>query len=232
MPRFRFSLIAIPRVVTLAMCVFIPSCSFHSVQLDLLTELLQERFANTKRISPSKVYWWDFNYANNTYRLFPVDWRGATALTDGKRWIVALQGTRIRLVRDLVARRDLEFSFQTAIKQFESSDLVDGRQSGDSNEGDRYTEIVRMSSVSSGQIVLSPSKIMKCSTPIFDDQKLRRVTFCIDEDAERFGFNEVEFNRNQEILRIIQSVGERDRVELLRSSTIVSEEDLEIFLNT
>ncbi len=70
-----------------------------------------------------EAFWWDFNYAGSTYRLFPLNWKGSTALTDGKRWIVVLQENRIQLVRDLVARRDLEFSFSKHTKQSESGDL-------------------------------------------------------------------------------------------------------------
>jgi len=225
------------RVVTLVATALIASCTFQSRQLDFVTSTWQDRFSKTNAGTSEEVFWWDFNYASNTYRLFPVNWKGSTALTDGKRWIVVLQENRIQLVRDLVARRDLTFSFSAYSRRSNSKDRdvsidgfwLDDQQSGDLDENLRYREIVRMSSSATGQ--KSDATELKCGVPAFDFKQLLRVTNCIDEEGDLVEFNVVKLDRNREPLKIIQGLDERNWIELSRSGTRVSEQELRRFLN-
>jgi hypothetical protein len=200
------------RVVTLVATALIASCTFQSRQLDFVTSTWQDRFSKANAGTSEEVFWWDFNYADNTYRLFPVNWKGSTALTDGKRWIVVLQEDRIQLVRDLVARRDLAFSFTAYTRR--------------SNSKERD---VSMSSSATGQ--KSDSTELKCGVPAFDFKQLRRVTNCIDEEGDLVEFNVVKLDRNREPLKIIQGLDDRNWIELSRSGTRVNEQELRRFLN-
>ena len=225
------------RVVPLVATALIASCTFQSRQLDFVTSTWQDRFSKANAGTSEEVFWWDFNYADNTYRLFPLIWKGSTALTDGKRWIVVLQENRIQLVRDLVARRDLAFSFTAYTKRsnLEESDVstddfwVDDQQSGDLNENLRYRQIVRMSSSAMGQ--KSDATELKCGVPAFDSKQLRRVTNCIDEEGDLVEFAVVKLDRNREPLKIIQGLDERNWIELSRSGARVNEQELRRFLS-
>ena len=225
------------RVVTLVATALIASCTFQSRQLDFVTSTWQDRFSKANAGTSEEVFWWDFNYADNTYRLFPVNWKGSTALTDGKRWIVVLQENRIKLVRDLVARRDLAFSSTAYTKQSESGGRAeetgvfqaDNRQGDGLDRNSRFQEIVRISSSATGQS--GNATELKCGVAAFDSKQLRRVTNCIDEEGGLVEFNVVKLNRNREPLKIIQGLDERKRIELSRSGTRVNELELRRFLN-
>ena len=237
MPKFVASIMSASRVVTLVASALIASCSFQSRQLDFVKSTWQDRFSKADARKSEEVFWWDFNYAGNTYRLFPLSWKGSTALTDGKRWIVVLQENRIQLVRDLVARRDLAFSFTAYTRRSNSKERdisidgfwLDDQQSGDLDENLRYREIVRMSSSATGQ--KSDSTELKCGVPAFDFKQLLRVTNCIDEEGDLVEFNVVKLDRNREPLKIIQGLDERNWIELSRSGTRVNEQELRRFLN-
>ena len=226
------------RVIGIAACIFVSSCSFQSRQLDFLRSTWQDRFSKTSAETSEEVFWWDFIYADTSYRLFPLNLKGSTALTDGKRWIVVLRESKIELIRDLVARRDVKFSFMAYAQQFQPGEWTESRdgcrvvdqQSGDCNTNREFVESVRISSLATGRKSYVKGKEMKCGVSTFDTKQLRQVTLCMDEEGDPVEFNVVEMDEKGVPAKIIQRLNERGRVVLSRSGTRVNEQELREFL--
>ena len=222
-------------------CMLVASCSFQSTQLNALSGLWQKHLYGPEGIAEESFFWWDFKYAGTTYQLFPLDWKGKTALTDGRRWIVVLNGSSVKLVRDLIARRDVNFSFSRQLVGSDANDksatregwqVNEQQQGGSLDDSNRFQKIVEISSAAIGKKSFSSIERMYCDDPRFDFQQFRRVILCAKDDSEEMiEFSLVEMDQRGETTKIMQAGGGYS-IELFRSNEPVSLERLKQFLNS
>ena len=213
-------------LISLSILIVIQGCTFRSSQWEAVSSMWKSTVMPAKAIG----FWWDFTFRGSVYKLFPVKLERALALTDGKEWILVIEGAELKVVRNLVLEEEWVVRFSALFSESSScvSDVKKNQSdSCENTEGllgaSRASEALSIFKGSIDQEEKPASRYLECTSPAYDSvlRELKRT--CVEAEAI-FEYSVASFDQSGSIESLRVNLDLSDKIQLTRSNSLVSPE--------